>query len=110
MLENVYIDDCNYPVTTGEELREIKEELPGFMHEHGFPIKALACTGEKASQELSDNRFINTTNILQESEKRINSRSDTAVENTGTIEIIEWENRKAQVKGYSLLNTNPLIL
>ena len=39
MLENVYIDDCNYPVTTEEELREIEEELPGFMHENGFTIK-----------------------------------------------------------------------
>ena len=48
MLENAYRDDCNYSVTTEEELKEIKEELPGFMHEHGFPIKALACTGETA--------------------------------------------------------------
>ena len=48
MLENAYRDDCNYSVTTGEELKEIKEELPGFMHKHGFPNKALVCTGEKA--------------------------------------------------------------
>ena len=69
MLENAYRDDCNYPVTTEEELREFKEELPGFMHEHGFPIKALACTGKKAPQELSDYRFINTTNIYKNQKK-----------------------------------------
>ena len=49
MLENAYRDDCNYPVTTGEQLREIKEELSGFMHEHGYPIKTLTCTGKKDS-------------------------------------------------------------
>ena len=30
------------------------------MQEHGFPIKALACTGEAAPRELSDTGFINT--------------------------------------------------
>ena len=30
------------------------------MREHGFPIKALACTGETAPQELSDTGSINT--------------------------------------------------
>ena len=84
MLESAYVDDCNYSVTTIEELKEIRENMPEFMHEHGFPIKALACTGEKAPQELSDNGFINTTNILQESKKRINSKSDAVMENTET--------------------------
>ena len=60
MLESAYRDDCNYSVTAVEELKEIKEKMPEFMHEHGFPIKALACTGETAPQELSDTRFINT--------------------------------------------------
>ena len=47
MLENAYRDNCNYPVTTGEQLREIEEELSGFMHEHEYPIKAITCTGKK---------------------------------------------------------------
>ena len=41
MLENVYIDDCNYPVTTEGKLRDIKEELQGFMHETDFLSKHL---------------------------------------------------------------------
>ena len=43
-----------------ERLKEIKEKMPEFMREHGFPIKALACTGDTAPQELSDIGFINT--------------------------------------------------
>ena len=68
ILENVYRDDCNYPVTTEEELREFKEELPGFMHEHGVPVKAITCTGKQAPGEQSGYGFINTIIILQESE------------------------------------------
>ena len=30
------------------------------MKEHGFPIKALAWTGETAPEELTDNGLINT--------------------------------------------------
>ena len=70
-LENIYIDDCNYSATTEEELREIKKELPLFIHEHEFPVKALTCTGKQDSRELSSQGFINTTIILQESEYRI---------------------------------------
>ena len=66
----------------------------GIHAQHGFPIKALAGTGEMAPQELSDNGFINATNRLQESNKRINSKSDAVMENTETNETIEWENRK----------------
>ena len=54
MLESAYADDCNCLVTTVEELKEIREKMPEFMREHGFPIKALACTGKKAPPELSD--------------------------------------------------------
>ena len=38
MLESAYVDDCNSSVTTLEELKEIKEKMPEFMREHGFPI------------------------------------------------------------------------
>ena len=64
-------------------MREIEEEWSGFMHEHEFPIKALTCTGKTTPQGLSDYGFINTTNILQESKERTNSRSDTVEENSG---------------------------
>ena len=60
MLESAYVDDCNCSVATVEELKEIEEKMPQFMREHGFSIKALACTGEAAPQELSDTGFINT--------------------------------------------------
>ena len=60
VLESAYVDDCNSSVTTLEELKEIKEEMPDFMKEHGFPIKALAWTGESAPEELTDNGLINT--------------------------------------------------
>ena len=60
MLESAYVDDCNSSVTTLEELKEIKEKMPEFMKEHGFPIKALAWTGETAPEELTDNGLINT--------------------------------------------------
>ena len=42
VLESAYVDDCNSSVGTSAELEEIKEEMPGFMHNHGMPIKALA--------------------------------------------------------------------
>ena len=48
VLESAYVDDCNSSVTTLEELKEIKEGMPEFMKEHGFPIKALAWTWETA--------------------------------------------------------------
>ena len=64
-------------------MREIEEEWSGFMHEHEFPIKSLTCTGKTTPQGLSDYGFINTTNILQESKERTNSRSDTVEENSG---------------------------
>ena len=60
MLESAYVDDCNCSVTTLEELNKIKEKMPEFMREHGFPIKTLAWTGETAPQELTDNGLINT--------------------------------------------------
>ena len=47
MLENVHIDDYNYSVTTEEELREIEENLPGFMHENGLITKALTRKGTR---------------------------------------------------------------
>ena len=64
-------------------MREIEEEWSGFMHEHEFPIKALTCTGKTTPQGLSDYGFINTTNILQVSKERTNSRSDTVEEKSG---------------------------
>ena len=42
VLKKAYVDDCNSSVTTLEELEEVKQEMPNFMSEHGFPIKALA--------------------------------------------------------------------
>ena len=68
MLESAYVDDCNCSVTTLEELKEIKEKMPEFMREHGFPIKALAWTGETAPQELTDNGLINTAGYTRRSE------------------------------------------
>ena len=59
VLESAYVDDCNSSVTTLEELEEVKQEMPNFMSEHGFPIKALAWSGEDAPEELTDNGFIN---------------------------------------------------
>ena len=60
VLESAYVDDCNSSVSTLEELEEIKQKMPRFMSDHGMPIKALAWTGEKAPEELTDNGFINT--------------------------------------------------
>ena len=60
MLESAYVDDCNSSVATLEELEEIKQEMPSFMSQHGFPIKALAWSGEETPEELSDNGLINT--------------------------------------------------
>ena len=42
VLESAYVDDCNSSVATLEELEEVKQEMPSFMSQHGFPIKALA--------------------------------------------------------------------
>ena len=66
VLESAYVDDCNSSVTTLEELEEIKQEMPRFMSEYGFPIKALAWSGEDAPEELTDNGFINTTGYIWE--------------------------------------------
>ena len=60
VLESAYVDDCNSSVATEKELEEIKEEMPGFMFDHGMPIKALAWTGEDAPTELSADGLINT--------------------------------------------------
>ena len=60
VLESAYVDDCNSSVATLEELEEVKQEMPSFMSQHGFPIKALAWSGENAPEELSDNGLINT--------------------------------------------------
>ena len=60
VLESAYVDNCNSSVSTLEELEEIKQKTPRFMSDHGFPIKALAWTGEKAPEELTANGFINT--------------------------------------------------
>ena len=60
VLESAYVDDCNSSVATTAELEEIKKEMPGFMYNHGMPIKALAWTGEDAPAELSADGMINT--------------------------------------------------
>ena len=60
VLESAYVEDCNSSVSTLEDLEEIKQKMPGFMNNHGIPIKALAWTGEKAPEELTANGFINT--------------------------------------------------
>ena len=41
VLESAYVDDCNSSVATEKELEEIKKKMPGFMLDHGMPIKAL---------------------------------------------------------------------
>ena len=43
-----------------DELEEIKNEMPRFMHNHGMPIKALAWTGGDTPTELSADGMINT--------------------------------------------------
>ena len=68
VLESAYVDDCNSSVSTLEELEEIKQKMPRFMSDHGMPIKALAWTGEKAPEELTDNGFINTAGYSWEPE------------------------------------------
>ena len=77
MLENVYIDDCNNSPTTEEELREVKENLPGFLHETGLITKAHTYEDTRDSPGLSHSSFINTTFILQKSEYK---RSDNEEE------------------------------
>ena len=54
------MDDCNSSVATISELEEIRKEMPGFMHDHGMPIKALAWTGGDTPAELSADGLINT--------------------------------------------------
>ena len=51
-IESAYVDDCNCLLSTKKEVEEIKEHMPRFMKEHGFPIKALACSDEAAPREL----------------------------------------------------------
>ena len=53
-LESAYVDDCNCSVSTKEEVEKIKANMPQFMKDHGFPIKGLACSGEPAPKELSE--------------------------------------------------------
>ena len=60
LLRVAYVDDCNCSFQTEEEVRELKDNLPKFMKEHGFPIKAMACSGEEVPDELSDKGMINT--------------------------------------------------
>ena len=60
VLESAYAGDCNSSVSTLEELEEIKQKMPRLMSDHGMPIKALAWTGKKSPEELTDNGFINT--------------------------------------------------
>ena len=59
LLRAAYVDDCNCSFETEEEVKELKENLHGFMKEHGFPIKAMACSGEESPEELSDQETIN---------------------------------------------------
>ena len=58
-LESAYVDDCNCSLGTSKEVEEIKEHMPRFMREHGFPINALACSDEAAPRELSESTMIN---------------------------------------------------
>ena len=60
ILRSAYVDDCNCSFQTEPKVQELKDNLPQFMREHGFPIKAMACTGEEAPKELTDNGLINT--------------------------------------------------
>ena len=68
MLENVYIDDCSFSVTTEDELREIKANLPDFLHTNGLIAQATTCEGTRKPLELSSSGFINTTSILEKAE------------------------------------------
>ena len=80
MLENVYLDDCNFSATKEEELKEVKENLPGFLHETGLIFKAPTYKDTRDSPGLSNSGFINTTIILQRSEYK---RSDNEEEDSG---------------------------
>ena len=60
------MDDCNCSLSTKKEVEEIKEHMPQFMKEHGFPIKALACSGKPAPKELSDGTMINVASYQWE--------------------------------------------
>ena len=53
-LEAAYVDDCNCSVSTRKEVEKIKGNMPKFMKGHGFPSKGLACSGESAPKELSE--------------------------------------------------------
>ena len=68
LLENVYIDDCSFFVTTEDELREIEENLPDFLHENGLINQASTCKGTRGPPGTLNSGFINTTIILQKSE------------------------------------------
>ena len=59
ILESAYVDDCNGSLGTAQEITTLKQEMPIFMFKYGFPIKALACTGERALVELTDTTTIN---------------------------------------------------
>ena len=77
MLENVYMYDCNYSITTEEELREIEENLPDFLHANGLLARATTCEGTPKKLELSSSGFINTTSILQKAEhSRLNNTDE----------------------------------
>ena len=58
-LESAYMDNINCSMGTRKEVEAIKEHMPRFMREHGFPINALACSDEAAPRELSESTMIN---------------------------------------------------
>ena len=60
LVENVYIDDCSFSVTTEDELREIEENLPDFLHTNGLIAQATTCEGTRKTIELSSSGLINT--------------------------------------------------
>ena len=60
VLESAYVDDCNSSVGKESELEEVIQKMPGFMRDHGMPIKALAWSGGETPAELSSDGLINT--------------------------------------------------
>ena len=59
VLNLAYVDNCYSSLGTTEELTILKQEMPKFMKKCGFPIKTIACTGERAPGELTETTSIN---------------------------------------------------
>ena len=97
-----FVDDVNSSAKTLNEVKELRDQLQGFMLSRGLPLKGIAMTGERPETSLSPEETVTVGGFSW------HSQTDTISLNTP--EIFTGRKRKGRfLNGVRRLGTSPTL-